>query len=325
MGRPKALITGITGQDGSYLAEFLLEEGWEVFGLVRAPSQPLPNVEHIRDRLHLLRGNLLAPRTLTAAVEAICPQHLYHLAAPTFVPDSWNDPTGTLEAMVSATACLLEAVLRQQSRTRVYLAGSSEIFARAPESPQSERTPTAPASPYGVGKLAAHLLGGIMRERHGLHVCSAINYNHESPRRPERFVTRKVTRAAAAISLGLKQELVLGDTTAVRDWSFAGDVVRAAWLMLGQECPGDYVIASGRGRTVAELVSTAFACVDLDPASHVRVDPALVRPRDGTLLVGDASKARLELGWAPLTTFDDMIAAMVEADLERLRDRTVRG
>jgi GDPmannose 4,6-dehydratase len=318
---PRALVTGIAGQDGSYLAELLLERGYEVYGLVRPPStRALANLAHLRDRLTLLEGELGDPRTLVAALQAARPSELYHLAAPTFVPRSWEDPAGTLTEVVVATAALLSEVRALNAGVRVYVASSGEIFGDSGQCPQNEDTRCRPTTPYGVAKLAAHLLVRTMREKHGLHACSGIAYNHESPRRPERFVTRTVTRAAAAIKLGMEHEVMLGDLDAVRDWSYAGDIVRGAWMMLQSEEPDDYVLASGVGRTVRELVDVAFSCVGLQAADYVRVDPALQRPRPSTLSVGDPTKARTKLGWRSRVGFDEMIAAMVQADLDRLRE-----
>jgi GDPmannose 4,6-dehydratase len=308
----RALVTGITGQDGSYLAELLAGGGCEVWGLVR-PGSPAPA------GVTAVAGDLLDPASLHAAVEAARPHELYHLAAPTFVPASWEDPTETMAAIAGGTAALLAAALACPERPRVWIAASSEVFGDAGESPQHERTPMRPRTPYGVAKLAAHGLTGAMRERHGLFACSGIAYNHESPRRPERFLSRKVTRAAAAISLGLQDELVLGDLGAVRDWSHAADVVRAAVLALRHDEPGDYVIASGVGHTVRELVDVAFAHAGVDPTGRVRVDPELVRPPEATAPVGDASRARAVLGWEPEHRFEATIAEMVDADLATLR------
>ena len=320
-GAPRALVTGAAGQDGSYLTELLLDRGYEVFGVVRAPkARALPNLEHVRDRITLLEADLAEPGTLAAALAEVEPAELYHLAAPTFVPLSWQDPASTVSEIAVATAALLAQARALDPAPRVYVATSSEIFGEAGESPQNEHTPCRPTTPYGVAKLAAHLLVGTLREHHGLHACSGITYNHESPRRPERFVTRKVTRAAAAIKLGIEHEVVLGDLDAIRDWSDAGDIVRGAWLMLRSDRADDYVLASGHGRTVRELVGVAFGCVGLDPGRHVRVDPSLLRPEPGTAPVGDPAKARRELGWSPETSFEQMIEAMVEADLERLRE-----
>jgi len=314
----RALITGITGQDGSYLAELLLAEGYEVSGLLREGRTDLGNIEHLRERLTLVPGDLLAPETLHAAIEAIVPDELYHLAGPSQVPDSWRSPGRAIAAIASATADLLESVRELTPETRVFVASSSEIFGDAGESPQSETSPCRPRSPYGVAKLAAHHLAATMRERHGMHVSSGITYNHESPRRPELFVSRKVTRAVAGIALGREHEVVLGNLDAVRDWSHARDVMRGAWLMLGQEQPADYVLASGVGRTVAELVAAAFSAAGVSQDGHVRLDPDFVRPQEPTPRVGNAARARDRLGWEAGTTFQEMIGEMVAADLRSL-------
>jgi GDPmannose 4,6-dehydratase len=265
------------------------------------------------------RSRVAAPYDDPGQVLVARPHELYHLAAPTFVPASWEDPTETVAAIAGATATLLAAARETDPEMRVWVAASSEVFGDAAESPQHERSPMRPRTPYGVAKLAAHGLAGAMREHHGQFVCSGIAYNHESPRRPERFLSRKVTRGAAAIALGRQDELVLGDLQAVRDWSHAVDAVRAMRLALAHDEPGDYVVASGAGRTVADLVRAAFARVGLEPDERVRVDPALVRPPEPTPLVGDPSRARCVLGWAPERSFEDMVAEMVEADLAALR------
>lgn len=306
----RALITGITGQDGSYLCEQLQGAGYEVVGLVRAGSQGPAGVGTVE-------GDLADPRSLRAAVLDAAPDELYHLAAPTFVPASWKDPAGTLALVAGATATLLQAA-RELDGTRVLVAGSGEVFGAASVSPQNEDTPMRPRSPYGVAKVAAYGFVDTLRKKHGLHASSAIAYNHESPRRPERFLPRKVSRAAAAIKLGLQDELVLGDLGAVRDWSHARDIVRGYRLMLEQDEPGDYVLASGVGRTVGDLVAAAFAVVGLDPEQYVRVDAELVRPSERTPPVGDITRARERLGWEPETSFEAMIAEMVRADLADL-------
>ena len=310
---PRALITGITGQDGSYLADWLLEHDYEVVALVRPGAAR-------RAGVHYVHGDLADPDSLRTAVLDSAPDELYHLAAPTFVPASWEDPAGTLELVAGATATLLAAAREVAGSVRVLVASSSEIFGDAGESPQHELSPMRPRSPYGVAKLAAHGLTRTLREREGLHCSCAITFNHESPRRPERFLPRKVTRAAAAIKLGLQDELAIGDLGALRDWCHARDVVRGEWLMLQRDEPGDYVLAGGVGRTVGELVDTAFACVGLDPADHVRVDPAFVRPPESTPPVGDPSLARERLGWTAETSFEAMIGEMVQADLADLTD-----
>jgi GDPmannose 4,6-dehydratase len=315
-----ALITGLTGQDGSFLAELLLEKGYGVTGLHRgAPQQPLGASEHLREQVELVRGDLLQPGTLRAAIEQVRPSEIYHLAAPSFVPESWARPQQAMSAIVGSTAVILEAVRDLDPQMRVYVPASGSIFGDAGESPQREDTPCRPQTPYAIAKLAAHQLVGVLRLQDGLLACSGIVFNHESERRPERFVTRRITRGAAAIALGLRQELTIGDLDAVRDWSFAGDIMRGAWLMLQQDDPDDYVLASGVARTVAELASTAFACVDLDAERYLRVDPALVRTAESTPSVGDPSRAHERLGWEPQVPFAELVERMVRADLRSLQ------
>ncbi|MCW3038391.1 MAG: GDP-mannose 4,6-dehydratase, partial [Solirubrobacterales bacterium] len=288
MAAPRALITGIGGQDGSYLAERLLADGYEVVGLLRPPADGRPpNLDAVAGRYAVVPGDLADPASLRRAVEEVRPDVLYHLAAPTFVPDSWTDPTATLAAIAGGTATLLGAVLAVVPEARVVVASSAEIFGDAGESPQSERSPMRPASPYGVAKLAAHGLVQTMRAHHGLHASSAITFNHESPRRPARFLPRKVTRGAAAIKLGLQDELVLGDLAAIRDWCDARDVVRGLQLMSQAAEPGDYVLASGVARTVGSLVDAAFGAAGVASAGRIRVDPAFVRPPEATQPLGD--------------------------------------
>jgi GDPmannose 4,6-dehydratase len=321
-----ALVTGITGQDGSFLAELLLERGYAVTGVVREEiGESLGCSEHLRGQVRLVRGELLAPETLRAAIEQVRPSELYHLAAPSFVPDSWRGPSETMAAIAGSCAAILEAVRDISPNTRVFVPASGAIFGDAPESPQREDTPCRPTNPYAIAKLAAHQLVGALRAgdglhtSDGLHASSGIVYNHESERRPEQFVSRRITRGAAAISLGLEQQLTLGALDAVRDWSFAGDVMQGAWLMLQQDRPDDYVLASGVGRTVAELVAAAFACVGLDAERYVRVDPSLVRPPERTASVGDPSKARERLGWKARLSFEELVERMVQADLRSLQ------
>jgi GDPmannose 4,6-dehydratase len=325
---PTALITGITGQDGSFLAELLLEQGYEVTGLVRgAPGRSLGFSEHLRGEIELARGELLEPDSLGAAVAAVRPDEIYHLAGPSFVPASWERPAETLAAIAGSAAAILQAVREVDPAARVFTAASGAIFGEADESPQRENTRCRPATPYAVAKLAAHEIVGLMRARDGLHASSGILYNHESERRPEQFVTRRISRAAAAISLGLQEEVTLGSLDAVRDWSFAGDIMRGAWLMLQQEQPGDYVLASGVPRTVADLARTAFECVGLDFERYLRVDPALVREPEATPSVGDPGKARERLGWEPQVSFEELVERMVQADLRLLQaaGRPVQG
>ncbi|HST33252.1 MAG TPA: GDP-mannose 4,6-dehydratase [Solirubrobacteraceae bacterium] len=315
-----ALITGLTGQDGSFLAELLLEKGYRVVGLVRGDGgeRGLGSAEHLRGHLELLSGDVLDPVAFRDAIARAGTSEIYHLAAPSFVPASWERPGETLTAIAGSTATLLTVVRELERPTRVLVAASSEIFGDAGESPQNEDTPCRPRSPYAIAKLAAHELVGRLREHDGLHASSAITYNHESERRSERFVTRRITRAAAAISLGRQDELELGTLDAVRDWSFAGDIVRGAWLMLQQERPDDYVLASGVPHTVAEFARAAFTCVDLDPERYLRVDEARVRAPESTPSVGDPRKARERLGWAPELSFEQLVERMVRADLRQL-------
>jgi GDPmannose 4,6-dehydratase len=316
----KALITGITGQDGSFLAELLLDKGYQVSGLLRdAGARTLGSSEHLRGRIELIEADLLESETLSAAIEAVRPRELYHLAAPSFVPASWEQPEMTTRAIVGSCAAILESVRAIDPAIRVFVSASGAMFGEARESPQREDTPARPSSPYAVAKLAAHQLVGLMREHDGLHVSSGIVYNHESERRPERFVTRRITRAAAAISLGLQQELTLGSLEAVRDWSFAGDIVEGAWLMLQQDQPSDYVLASGVAHTVADLAQTAFACIDLEAERYLRVDDSLLRAPESTPSVGDPTRAHELLGWRPRLDFEALVRRMVEADLSSLR------
>jgi GDPmannose 4,6-dehydratase len=322
----RALITGITGQDGSFLAELLLEKGYEVIGMVRGGGErDLGCSEHLRERyglserLTLVGGDLLDASSLRAAVENSRPDELYHLASPSFVPASWERPAETLRAITGSTATLLEAVRDTTPRARVWVAASGAMFGDAGESPQRESTPCLPTTPYGIAKLAARQFTGAMRTHDGLYACSGILFNHESERRPHRFVTRTITHAVARIKLGLAEEVTLGSLDAVRDWSFAGDVMRGAWLMLQQERPEDYVLASGVGRTVAQLAETAFACVGLEAERYIRIDPKLVRAPERTPSVGDSSKAREQLGWEPELSFERLVRRMVESDLRELQ------
>lgn len=317
---PSALITGLTGQDGSFLAELLLEQGYRVVGLVRAngAERTLGSAEHLRGEVELLGGDVLDPAAFRDAIARAGAREIYHLAAPSFVPASWERPAETLAAIAGSTATLLTGVRELELPARVLVAASSEIFGDAGESPQNEDTPCRPRSPYAIAKLAAHQLVGRLREHDGLHASSAITYNHESERRPERFVTRRITRAAAAIALGRQHELALGALDAVRDWSFAGDIVRGAWMMLQQDDPGDYVLASGMPHTVAEFAQAAFACVELDAERYLRVDPARVRAPERTPSVGDPARARERLGWTPELSFERLVERMVRADLRAL-------
>ncbi|WP_354699241.1 GDP-mannose 4,6-dehydratase [Paraconexibacter sp. AEG42_29] len=314
MAAIRSLITGVSGQDGSYLAEALVAAGQDVVGLVRE-REPDPAAAGLSG---LVVGDLGDPASLRRAVADVRPDAVYHLAAPTFVPDSWRDPTGTLAAIAGGTATLLAAVVETVPDARVVVATSAEIFGDAGESPQNERSPMRPRSPYGVAKLAAHGIVQTMREHHGLHVSSAITFNHESPRRPARFLPRKVTRGAAAIKLGLEQELVLGDLAAVRDWCDARDVVRGLQLMAAADTPGDYVLASGVARTVQDLVDAAFAAAGISSDGRVRVDPAFVRPPEATQPLGDPAAALAHLGWRAEIPFEQTIADMLAVDLAEL-------
>jgi GDPmannose 4,6-dehydratase len=320
MAAPRALITGISGQDGSYLAEFLLGKGYEVFGIVRgSPTARYPNLDAVRHGVTLLQGDLLDQMTLLEAINTAQPDELYNLAATSFVPASWHQPVMTAQFTAVGVTAMLEAIRITNPTLRLYQASSSEMFGNAPEWPQSETTAFRPHTPYGVAKLYGYLMLVAYRERHGMHLSSGIAFNHESPRRPPEFVTRKVTRAAAAVALGLQQEVRLGDLSARRDWGFAGDYVEAMWLMLQQDRGDDYVLATGQSRTVAELVDVAFAYVGHRPEDHVVVDSEYVRPPEPVPLIGDPTKARMRLGWSARTTFDEMIGAMVETDLASLQ------
>ena len=316
----RALITGIGGQDGSYLAELLLDSGYEVVGLVRPGSPRYENLAPLEGRIELYEADLLNQTSLAQALRAAEPGEIYNLAAPSFVPESWDRPVQTAEfAAVGATA-LLEAVRAVDPSMRFYQASSSEIFGEPRETPQTETTPPAPVTPYGVAKAYAHFIVHSYRRLYGMYACSGILYNHESPRRPLPYLPRKVAHGAAAISLGLQEELVLGDLDARRDWGFAGDYVRAMWLMLQQSEPDDYVIASGESHSVRELVQAAFAHVGLDWQEHVRIDPGLQRGRaELHRLVGDPTKAREQLGWTAEIDFTKLVHMLVDADVGRLR------
>jgi GDPmannose 4,6-dehydratase len=316
---PRALITGISGQDGSYLAELLLGKGYEVFGIVRgSPLAHYENLVAISDDITLLQGDLLDQMTLLDAINRAQPDELYNLAATSFVPASWRQPVMTAQFTAVGVTAMLEAIRITNPAIRVYQASSSEIFGATRESPQTEETPFRPHTPYGVAKLYGHLMVSSYRERYGMHLSSGIAFNHESPRRPPEFVTRKITRGAAAIKLGLQDQLRLGDLSATRDWGFAGDFAEAMSLMLQRSEGDDFVIATGMSRSVGELVATAFAHVGLDAEEHIAVDPELVRPPERVTLVGNPAKARDQLGWQPRTTFEEMIGAMVETDLAEL-------
>ena len=314
----RALITGITGQDGSYLAELLLEKGSEVFGLVRRSSAPsLWRIEHLLDRITLTPGDLLDQLSLIRVLSSVEPDEIYNLAAMSFVPASWEQPMLTGEFNAQGVTRMLEAIRQTNPLVRFYQASSSEMFGKVREVPQTEQTPFYPRSPYGVSKVFGHYITVNYRESYNLFAVSGILFNHESPRRGLEFVTRKVTHAVAAIKLGLQDKLRLGNLDARRDWGFAGDYVRAMWLMLQQPSAADYVIATGSAHSVQELVEIAFGHAGLDWERHVEVDPALLRPAEVDHLIGDASLARRELGWAPEVDFARLVRMMVDADLAR--------
>ncbi len=324
MAAQRALITGIGGQDGSLLAELLLGEGYEVFGVVRRSVSDYPNLSGIRERIEVLRADLLDQLSLVNALRECRPHEVYNLASVSFVPMSWQQPVLTAEfAAVGATA-LLEAIRHVDPAIRFYQASSSEIFGEPRETPQTEKTPLSPLTPYGVAKAYAHFIARSYRRRYGLHASQGILYNHESPRRSLEFVPRKITHAAAAISLGREGELWLGDLDARRDWGYAGDYVRAMWLMLQQPEGDEYVIATGVTHSVRDLVEIAFAHVGLEWSEYVHIDESLVRGKaELHNLVGDPSKARARLGWEPTMSFDELVQLLVDAELERLtRDRT---
>jgi len=315
----RALITGITGQDGSYLAELLLAEGYEVAGVVRRTSAPNhTRIEHLLDRLTLHPADLLDQLSLIRLIEAVRPDELYNLAAMSFVPASWDQPMLTGEFNSQGVTRVLEAVRQVNPRIKLYQASSSEMFGKVREVPQTEMTAFYPRSPYGVSKVFGHYITVNYRESYGLFACSGILFNHESPRRGLEFVTRKVTDGVARIKRGLSDSLSLGNLDSCRDWGFAGDYVRAMWLMLQQEEPADYVIATGKAHSVRELAELAFGRAGLDWQDYVRLDPALVRPAEVDHLIGDSTKARQVLGWEPTVDFPGLVAMMVDADMERL-------
>jgi GDPmannose 4,6-dehydratase len=315
----RALITGIGGQDGSLLAELLLDHGYDVFGIVRRSAANYPNLAGLHDRVELIQGDLTDQLALVRALRACRPHEVYNLASVSFVPMSWEQPVVTAElAAVGATA-LLEAIREVDPEIRFYQASSSEIFGEPVETPQTELTPLAPLTPYGVAKAYAHFITRSYRRRYGLHACAGILYNHESPRRPLEFLPSKVANAAAAIKLGLRAELWLGDLAAQRDWGYAGDYVRAMWLMLQQDEPEDYVIATGELHTVEELVGHAFERAGLEWRVYVQIDESLKRGKAELHdLVGDPAKARTRLGWKPELSFEELVALLVDAELERL-------
>jgi GDPmannose 4,6-dehydratase len=319
---PKALITGVTGQDGSYLAELLLSKGYEVVGVVRRTSHhSYERIEHLLDRIEVVAADLLDQHSLTVVLQETRPDEVYNLAAQSYVPTSWTQPVLTGEFTALGVTRILEAVRLVHPSARFYQASSSEMFGRVTETPQRETTSFYPRSPYGVAKVYGHWITVNYRESYNLYAVSGILFNHESPRRGIEFVTRKVTDGVARIKLGLSSQLKLGNLDARRDWGFAGDYVDAMWRMLQQPSPQDYVIGTGHTHSVRELVEAAFSHVGLDWRKHVVTDPRFMRPAEVDLLQADPSKARRELGWTPKVGFEELVAMMVDADLERLRGR----
>jgi GDPmannose 4,6-dehydratase len=319
---PKALITGITGQDGSYLAEFLLSKGYEVVGVVRRTSHhSYERIEHLLDRIEVVAADLLDQHSLTVVLQETRPDEVYNLAAQSYVPTSWTQPVLTGEFTALGVTRILEAIRLVHPAAKFYQASSSEMFGRVSQTPQQENTPFYPRSPYGVAKVYGHWITVNYRESYDLYAVSGILFNHESPRRGIEFVTRKVTDGVARVKLGLTTEIRLGNLDARRDWGYAGDYVDAMWRMLQQPAPRDYVIGTGQTHSVRELVEAAFAHVGLDWRKHVVSDPKYMRPAEVDLLQADPSKARAELGWVPKVRFDQLVAMMVDADLERLRGK----
>ena len=318
----KALITGVTGQDGSYLAEFLLEKGYEVFGMVRRSStETFERIGHIRDRIRFIQADLLDQLSLIEMLQTVQPDEIYNMAAMSFVPTSWNQPVLTGEFTAIGVTRVLEAMRHVAPKARFYQASSSEMFGMVREVPQTELTPFHPRSPYGVAKAYGHHITVNYRESYGLFALSGILFNHESPRRGKEFVTRKITDGVAQIKLGLAKELRMGNIDAKRDWGFAGDYVRAMWMMLQQDKAEDYVIATGTNHSVKEFLELAFSHAGLNWEDHVVIDPQLMRPAEVDHLLGDASKARKQLGWKPDVDFPGLVRMMVDADLERYRGK----
>jgi GDPmannose 4,6-dehydratase len=319
MSDRRALITGVTGQDGSYLAELLLDKGYEVYGMTRrASTENLERIAHLVDKVVLIQGDLLDPPSLDAALRQAQPHEVYNLAAQSFVPTSWNQPVLTAEFTAVGVTRVLEAIRTVDPEIRFYQASSSEMFGKVREIPQTEMTPFHPRSPYGVAKVYGHHITVNYRESYDLFAVSGILFNHESSRRGLEFVTRKISDGVARIKHGLIDELRLGNLDAKRDWGFAGDYVEAMWMMLQQDTPADYVIATGEEHSVREFVDISFERAGLDPDKHVVVDPRFLRPAEVDHLVGDASKARRELEWTPRTSFRELAELMVDADLERV-------
>lgn len=320
MKQKRALITGITGQDGSYLAEFLLQQGYEVFGFVRRTSTlNFERIRHIQDQIKLISGDILDQTSLTRALKDIQPDEIYNLAAQSFVQTSWQQPVFTGDVTALGVTRVLDAIMTVKPDIRFYQASSSEMFGKVQEVPQRETTPFYPRSPYGVAKVYGHWITVNYRESYGIHATSGILFNHGSPRRGLEFVERKVAYHAAKIKLGLADEIRIGNLESQRDWGFAGDYVHAMWLMLQQNAPGDYVIASGQTHSIEKLLDIAFSCLDLDWKKYAVQDERFMRPAEVDLLIGDASKAKAELGWQPQVSFEQLIQMMVEADLKLLK------
>lgn len=316
----KALITGITGQDGSYLAEFLMDKGYEVYGMVRRSSvENFERIEHIKDRLKLVQADLLDQSSIIDAIKESQPDEVYNLGAMSFVPTSWKQPLLTGEFTALGVTRMLEAVRHMNKEIKFYQASSSEMFGKVREIPQNEKTPFYPRSPYGVAKVYGHYMTVNYRESYNMFACSGILFNHESPRRGLEFVTKKVTHSAAMIKLGLADKLLLGNLDAKRDWGYAEDYIEAMWLMLHQDKPEDYVISTGETHSVKEWVQLSFQCLDLDWEKYVKVDERFIRPVDVDLLVGDSSRAREKLGWVPKTGFNQLVKIMVEYDYNNLK------
>ena len=317
----RALITGVTGQDGSYLAELLLEKGYEVHGVVRrASTETFERIHHLSNKIHLHQADLLDQLSIIDVMKESNPDEVYNLAAQSFVPTSWKQPVLTAEFTAVGVTRVLEAIrLLGKERIRFYQASSSEMFGKVQEVPQTESTPLYPRSPYGVAKVYGHWITINYRESYNMYCCSGILFNHESERRGREFVTRKVTDGVARIKLGMAKELRLGNLDSKRDWGFAGDYVRAMWLMLQQDTPDDYVIATGKTYTVKQLVEVAFEAAGLNWEKHVVIDPAFVRPAEVDLLIGDPAKAKAKLGWVPEVSFEQLVERMVKADLARLQ------
>ncbi|MBL7147210.1 MAG: GDP-mannose 4,6-dehydratase [Nanoarchaeota archaeon] len=322
----KALITGLTGQDGSYLAELLLEKGYEVHGLVRRNSTPsMERINHVLEKIKIIQGDIGDTSSLFHALKTIEPDEVYHLAAMSFVPQSWTEPVSTGNITGLGTARLLEAIRKSDLDTKFYQASSSEMFGQVQEVPQTEKTAFYPRSPYGVAKVYAYWLTVNYRESYGMFACNGILFNHESPRRGYEFVTRKITNAVARIKLGLQNELRLGNLDAKRDWGYSGDYVRMMWMMLNHKKPDDYVISTGKAHSVREFVEEAFNCAGVkDWQKYVKTDKRLLRPAEVNLLIGDSSKAKRVLGWEPKVDFKQLVEIMVKSDLESQKENAKR-